>query len=83
MQNPEVIVVPIVFAIPAIVLLARMSFKHKEKMAHEIVGMWLMPELPFPSIGPVGRGAIAPQKIKRRGSKTHLNGVAGDGLKRS
>jgi len=33
MQNPEVIVVPIVFAIPAIVLLARMSFKHKEKMA--------------------------------------------------
>ena len=33
MHNPEVIIVPIVFAIPAIVLLAKMSFRHKEKMA--------------------------------------------------
>ena len=33
MHNPEVIIVPVVFAIPAIVLLARMSFRHKEKMA--------------------------------------------------
>ena len=33
MHNPEVIIVPVVFAIPAIVLLAKMSFRHKEKMA--------------------------------------------------
>jgi hypothetical protein len=33
MSNPEVVIVPIVFAIPAIVLLARMSYRHKEKMA--------------------------------------------------
>ena len=30
---PEVIIVPIVFGIPAIVLIVRMSFRHKEKMA--------------------------------------------------
>lgn len=33
MSDPEVIIVPIVFAIPAIVLVVRMAFKHKEKMA--------------------------------------------------
>jgi len=33
MHNPEVIIVPVVFAIPAVVLLAKMSFRHKEKMA--------------------------------------------------
>ena len=33
MPNPEIIIVPVVFAIPAIVLLAKMSFRHKEKMA--------------------------------------------------
>ena len=33
MHNPEVVIVPIVFAIPAIVLLARMSYRHKERMA--------------------------------------------------
>ena len=33
MHDPEVIIVPVVFAIPAIVLLARMSFRHREKMA--------------------------------------------------
>ena len=33
MQNPEVIIVPIVFSIPAIVILVRMSYRHKEKMA--------------------------------------------------
>ena len=30
---PEVVIVPAVFAIPAIVLIVRMSFRHKEKMA--------------------------------------------------
>ncbi len=33
MHNPEVIIVPIVFSIPAIVILAKMSFRHKERMA--------------------------------------------------
>jgi len=33
MHNPEVIIVPVVFAIPAVVLLAKMSFRHKERMA--------------------------------------------------
>jgi hypothetical protein len=33
MVEPEVILVPIVFAIPALVVFARMWFKHKEKMA--------------------------------------------------
>jgi hypothetical protein len=33
MSNPEIIIVPVVFAIPAVVLLARMSYRHKEKMA--------------------------------------------------
>ena len=33
MAAPEVVIVPVVFAIPAIVLVVRMSFKHKEKMA--------------------------------------------------
>jgi hypothetical protein len=32
-HDPEIIIVPAVFAIPAVVLLVRMSFKHKEKMA--------------------------------------------------
>ena len=30
---PEVIIVPVVFGIPAIVLIVRMALKHKEKMA--------------------------------------------------
>lgn len=33
MNNPEVIVVPVVFLIPSAVLFARMWFRHKEKMA--------------------------------------------------
>ena len=33
MPAPEVVIVPVVFAIPAIVAIVRMSFKHKEKMA--------------------------------------------------
>jgi hypothetical protein len=33
MMPPEVFVVPAVFGIPAIVLIVRMSFRHKEKMA--------------------------------------------------
>lgn len=33
MPAPEVVIVPVVFAIPAIVLVVRMSFKHKERMA--------------------------------------------------
>jgi hypothetical protein len=33
MIEPEVIVVPAVFLIPSVVILARMWFKHKEKMA--------------------------------------------------
>ena len=33
MHNPEVVIVPIVFAIPAVVLITKMSFRHKEKMA--------------------------------------------------
>jgi hypothetical protein len=31
--DPEIIIVPVVFAIPAIVMVLRMSFRHKEKMA--------------------------------------------------
>ena len=30
---PEVVIVPAIFAIPSIVLIVRMSFRHKEKMA--------------------------------------------------
>ena len=30
---PEVIIVPVVFGIPAIVLIVRMALRHKEKMA--------------------------------------------------
>ena len=30
---PEVVIVPAVFGIPAIVLIVRMAFKHKERMA--------------------------------------------------
>lgn len=33
MSDPEIIIVPAVFAIPAIVLVVRMAFRHKEKMA--------------------------------------------------
>jgi hypothetical protein len=33
MPGPEIVIVPVVFAIPAIVAIVRMSFKHKEKMA--------------------------------------------------
>ncbi|HEY7233448.1 MAG TPA: hypothetical protein VH539_04820 [Gemmatimonadaceae bacterium] len=33
MADPEVIIVPVVFAIPAIVVFAKMWFKHKEQMA--------------------------------------------------
>lgn len=32
-MSPEVFIVPAVFGIPAIVLIVRMSFRHKEKMA--------------------------------------------------
>ena len=32
-MNPEIIIVPAVFGIPATVLLARMWFSHREKMA--------------------------------------------------
>jgi hypothetical protein len=32
-MDPEIIVIPIVFGIPAIVLVIRMAFKHREKMA--------------------------------------------------
>jgi hypothetical protein len=31
--DPEIIIVPVVFAIPAIVIVLRMSFRHREKMA--------------------------------------------------
>lgn len=33
MPAPEIVIVPVVFAIPAIVAIVRMSYKHKEKMA--------------------------------------------------
>jgi hypothetical protein len=33
MMDSEVIIVPVVFALPSIVIFARMWFKHKEKMA--------------------------------------------------
>lgn len=33
MPGPEVVIVPVVFAVPAIVAIVRMSFKHREKMA--------------------------------------------------
>ena len=33
MIEPEIIVVPAVFAITAVILIVRMSFKHREKMA--------------------------------------------------
>jgi hypothetical protein len=33
MYAPEVVIVPVVFAIPAMVVVVRMAFKHKEKMA--------------------------------------------------
>jgi hypothetical protein len=33
MLLPEVVIVPTVFAIPAIVMVVRMAFRHKEKMA--------------------------------------------------
>ena len=33
MLNPEIVIVPAIFGIPAAVLLARMWFRHKEKMA--------------------------------------------------
>lgn len=33
MVEPEVIIVPVVFALPSIVIFFRMWFKHKEKMA--------------------------------------------------
>jgi hypothetical protein len=33
MVEPEIIIVPVVFAIPALVVFARMWFRHKEKMA--------------------------------------------------
>ena len=38
MAAPEVVIVPVVFAIPAIVVIVRMSFKHKEKMASLTAG---------------------------------------------
>jgi hypothetical protein len=33
MNSPEIIVVPAIFGISAMVIFARMSFRHKEKMA--------------------------------------------------
>ena len=33
MVAPEIVIVPVVFVIPAIVILVRMTFRHKEKMA--------------------------------------------------
>jgi hypothetical protein len=33
MSNPEVIIVPVVFVIPAMVIFARMCFRHRERMA--------------------------------------------------
>jgi hypothetical protein len=33
MHDPELVIVPVVFAIPALVMLVRMSYRHKEKMA--------------------------------------------------
>jgi len=33
MISPEVVIVPVVFAIPALVVFARMWFKHSERMA--------------------------------------------------
>lgn len=33
MLNPEVVVIPFVFGVPAAVVFARMYFKHQEKMA--------------------------------------------------
>ena len=33
MLDPEIIIVPVVFAIPAVVIILRMAFRHKEKMA--------------------------------------------------
>jgi ABC-type Na+ efflux pump permease subunit len=32
-MQPEVVIVPVVFAIPAIVIVVRMALKHKERMA--------------------------------------------------
>jgi hypothetical protein len=45
MHNPEVVIVPIVFAIPAIVLLARMSYRHKERMATLQAGPERQPDI--------------------------------------
>ena len=33
MADPEIVIVPVVFVIPAIVMLVRMTLRHKEKMA--------------------------------------------------
>ena len=33
MVDPEIVIVPVVFLIPAIVLVVRMALKHREKMA--------------------------------------------------
>jgi hypothetical protein len=33
MNDPELVIIPVVFAIPSIVMLVRMSYRHKEKMA--------------------------------------------------
>lgn len=33
MVSPEIVIIPAVFGIPAVVILARMAFKHTEKMA--------------------------------------------------
>lgn len=33
MLNPEVVIVPVIFIAPSLVILARMWFKHKERMA--------------------------------------------------
>ena len=33
MHDPEVIIVPVVFAIPAVVIFAKMWFRHRERMA--------------------------------------------------
>src|SRR6059058_1672764 len=50
MIEPEIIVVPAVFAITAVILIVRMSFKHREKMA-SITGV--------PSVNPVAEQRLA------------------------
>jgi len=32
-MHPEIVIVPVVFLIPAVVIIVRMAFRHREKMA--------------------------------------------------